>query len=131
VATHVKDGALDLGLHGLRSFTAEPGTGIVDFERIFGLLAARPVLPHLTLEDHGGHFDLPIFDPEFLARFPDLTTTELARLVHLVQLNQMRPAGHRAHPLPRDQWPAHCEERITRGLETLRRLAVDLFPADA
>ncbi len=125
VATHVKDGAVSLGADGLTTFPTEPGTGTVDFERILGLLASLPTTPHLSLEDHGGSFALPIYDPEFLARFPDLTAPELARLVRLVKRNDARPAADRAQPLPRAEWPACCEERIARGLATLRRIAAD------
>ncbi|MEW6071540.1 MAG: sugar phosphate isomerase/epimerase [Planctomycetota bacterium] len=123
VATHIKDGAVGLGASGLVSFPVEPGAGVVNLGAILDLLATLPRVPNLTLEDHGGSFEIPIFAPAFLRRFPDLTAGELARIVHLVQRNEDRPAAERARPLPREDWPAAGEERVARGIATLRRLA--------
>ena len=86
VAVHAKDGALVLRDQGLASFPVECGTGLVDFERILRRLAELDRTIHLSLEDHGGSFDLPIFDANFLSRFPDLTVQELARLLRLARV---------------------------------------------
>ena len=131
VATHVKDGALALDDGGLVSFPVEPGAGQVDLPAILRLLAARPRTPHLSLEDHGGSFELPIFDPAFTARFPDLTADELARLLRLVRRNEARLPAERARPLARVDWPAQCEARVARGLAALRRIADGVLPPDA
>ncbi len=125
VATHAKDGAVGLTDEGLVSFPVELGRGIVDFEAILSLLATLPRTPHLSLEDHGGSFDIPIFDPAFLARFPDLTASELAGLLGIVRRNDRRPSERRARPLDRAEWPGICEERIRRGLGSLQRIAND------
>ena len=125
VATHMKDGALMLSDDGLVSFPVEPGLGIVDFESILGVLAILPRVPNLSLEDHGGRFDLPIFEPEFLARFPDLYPEEFARLIQLMRFNDRRPPERRVRPLDRADWPEQCEARVRRGIKSLKRIASD------
>ena len=122
VATHVKDGGLLLDEQGLASFTAEIGGGVVDLERILELLAGLPHPVHLSIEDHGGCFPIPIYDADFLARFPDLTAGELASLLRLVRDNERRPPAERVRPLERDDWPQHCERRLQAGIERLRRM---------
>ncbi|MCK7483448.1 MAG: TIM barrel protein [Candidatus Moduliflexus flocculans] len=81
VTTHIKDGGLLLTADGFVSFTAEAGKGIVDLAAIFETLAAVHPGITLTVEDHGGDFLIPVNDPEFLARFPDLAVPELVRLL--------------------------------------------------
>jgi len=117
VATHAKDGALRLTDAGLESFTTEIGNGVVDFPRILSRLATlnRPI--HLSVEDHGGSFALPIYDPTFLSRFPDLTTTELARLVQLAHRTPPATA-----PLERAEWPKQCSSRVSRDIANLKAI---------
>ncbi len=122
VATHAKDGGLKLGDTGLISFTAEVGTGWVDLDRILARLATLKRRPHLSVEDHGGSFEIPIFDPTFLSRFPDLTANELAQLMRLVRENESRSDERRVYPLDRADWPSHCEQRVHRGIENLKAI---------
>ena len=107
VALHAKDGALRMTDTGLESFTTEIGGGVVDFGRILARLATLDRTIHLSVEDHGGSFALPIFDPTFLSRFPDLTAAELARLVRLAHAGSETIA-----PLARADWPKHCVSRL-------------------
>jgi sugar phosphate isomerase/epimerase len=123
VTTHVKDGGLMLTADGFVSFTAEAGKGVVDLAGLIGPLADAH--PHLTLtvEDHGGDFPIPVNDPAFLARFPDLTVPELVDLLRLsVRTRTLMEAGKLA-VLPRDRWPAACEARVKRDIQAVRRLA--------
>lgn len=117
VATHAKDGALRLTDAGLESFTTEIGNGVVNFPRILSRLANldRPI--HLSVEDHGGSFALPMYDPTFLSRFPDLTAMELARLVQLA--HRTPPA---AAPLERAEWPKQCSSRLSRDIANLKAI---------
>lgn len=125
VSTHAKDGAVILDDSGLVSFTVEAGAGQVDFERIIGLLAAldRPI--HLSLEDHGGSFSIPIFDPHFLSRFPDLTVSELSRLIRLAREGGRRVREGTLAVLDREAWPRYCESRVRNGIQALKRIARD------
>jgi sugar phosphate isomerase/epimerase len=117
VAVHAKDGALRLTDAGLESFTAEIGKGVVDFGRILARLATLDRTIHLSIEDHGGSFALPIYDPTFLSRFPDLTATELARLMRLAY-----GCPDALAPLDRADWPEHCAARIQRDIVQLQQI---------
>jgi sugar phosphate isomerase/epimerase len=122
VTTHVKDGGLLLAPEGLVSFTAETGSGVVDFPAIFEMLSTAPRKVNLSLEDHGGDFPLPIFDPEFLSKFPDLTVAELARLLRLAARTRSLKEENKLGAVARDRWPEVCERRVKRGLRALRRI---------
>lgn len=122
VTTHIKDGGLLLTEEGFVSFTAEAGKGIVDLAAVIeGLASVHPRIT-LTVEDHGGDFRIPVHDPEFLARFPDLTVPELVRLLRLAARSRsLHDAGQLA-VLPRDRWPAVCEGRVKRDIRAVRRI---------
>jgi sugar phosphate isomerase/epimerase len=123
VTTHIKDGGLRLGTEGFVSFTAEAGRGIVDLAALVEMLAAAHPRVTLTVEDHGGDFLIPVYDDEFLARFPDLTVSELVRLARLgARTEALMEAGTLAI-LPRDRWPSVCERRVKRDIKAVRRLA--------
>jgi len=123
VTTHIKDGGLALTENGLVSFTAETGRGVIDLGGLVDMLAgARPGI-RLTLEDHGGDFLIPIHDPEFLARFPDLTVSELSMLLKLAARTRTLMEARKLAVVSRDRWPEICEGRIKRGLKALRRIA--------
>jgi sugar phosphate isomerase/epimerase len=122
VTTHIKDGGLMLTMDGFVSFTAEAGKGVVDLAAVIEPLAA--VHPHITLtvEDHGGDFEIPAGDPEFLARFPDLSVPELVRLTRLAVRTRTLMDGGKLAVLARDRWPAVCEPRVKRDLQAVRRI---------
>jgi sugar phosphate isomerase/epimerase len=123
VTTHVKDGGIRLAETGFVTFTAEAGEGIVDFPGIFEELAGLDREVTLSIEDHGGDFDLPIFTPAFLEKFPDLDVRELAALLKLAQRTGARLEEGRLSVLDRADWPGVCEERIKRDLATIKRMA--------
>jgi sugar phosphate isomerase/epimerase len=124
VTTHIKDGGVLLGADGLVTFTAETGRGVVDLTAIFALLAkARKGGVNLSIEDHGGQFSVPIFDPGFRAGFPDLTLDELCSLLRLAHRTQERASGEGLAALDRSRWPAVCEARVKRDLQAVRRIA--------
>ena len=123
VAVHAKDGALMLHDQGLASFPVECGTGFVDFERILRRLAQLNRTIHLSLEDHGGSFELPIFDATFLSKFPDFTVQELAKLLRLARRGERRIDAGELCITERSAWPAVCERRVERGLKALQMVA--------
>ena len=122
VTTHIKDGGLMLTADGFVSFTAEAGKGVIDLAGIIEPLAA--VHPHITLtvEDHGGDFLIPVNDPDFLARFPDLAVPELVGLLRLAVRTRALMESGKLAVLPRDRWPAACEPRVKRDIQSVRRL---------
>jgi len=117
VAVHAKDGALGLSPRGLTSFPTPMGDGQIDFERILSLLSSLDRAVHLSVEAHGGSFEIPIFDPAFLRRFPDLTAAELSRLIEMAV---RKPDA--LSPLAREDWPARCERRVIEDVRRLKRL---------
>jgi sugar phosphate isomerase/epimerase len=123
VTTHIKDGAIDLTPDGLVSFTAEAGKGVIDFEKILILLSGleRPV--NLSIEDHGGEFLIPIFDPAFLDEFPDLSVKELGVLLKMAAETRILIDENKIAVLDRTRWPAACEDRIKRDLKAVKRMA--------
>jgi 3-oxoisoapionate decarboxylase len=122
VTTHVKDGGLLLTEDGLVSFTAEAGTGVVDLAGIFEKLSARPRKLNLSIEDHGGDTLIPVFDPDFLARFPDLTAAELAKLLGLAAASRALKEKGKIAVLDRDRWPERCERRVKSDLRAVRKI---------
>jgi len=123
VTTHIKDGAIFLGAEGFVSFTAEAGKGIIDFGAIFETLSSlgRPV--NLSVEDHGGEFHIPIFDPVFLEKFPDLNVQELSGLLKLAARTQGLMAGKKLSILDRSRWPEVCESRVKRDIRHIRKVS--------
>ncbi|HDT13339.1 MAG TPA: sugar phosphate isomerase/epimerase [Candidatus Aminicenantes bacterium] len=123
VTTHIKDGGLALTADGFVSFTAEAGKGVIDLTAIVEALAAAHPRITLTVEDHGGDFPIPTNDPEFLARFPDLTVPELVSLLRLsVRTRALMDAG-KLSVLPRERWASVCEARVKRDIRSVRRVA--------
>jgi sugar phosphate isomerase/epimerase len=130
VSTHIKDGGLLLDEKGLVSFPTEAGCGQIDFPQVLARLCTLERVPNLSIEDHGGSFSLPIFDPAFLSRFPDLSAQELARLVSLAQENSARPPGERLRPIDRSAWPGPCEERVRNGIHYVKALVARMSRRD-
>lgn len=122
VSTHIKDGAILLASEGLMTFSVEMGKGIVNLREIVTRIASLPHEVHLTIEDHGGSFSLPIHDPFFLSKFPDLTLQEF---VSLIQMAYQAAEAVRAGGLAiteREKWPEICESRLKQDILSLRKL---------
>ena len=120
VSTHIKDGGLLIDEQGFVSFPAPIGQGAIDLAAIIAMLRALERDVHLSIEDHAGSFELPIYDATFLSRFPDLSATEFAQLVAVAAATREVPA---CAPLPRTDWPMVCEARMSDDIDALRQLA--------
>ena len=119
VSTHMKDGGVLRAGGGLVTFPVPLGTGVVDLGGIIRMLDTLERTVCLSVEDHGGSFQLPIHDEAFLSRFPDLAGAELSALIELAEATRANPE---CRPLDRADWPAVCESRIAGGLVALRAL---------
>jgi 3-oxoisoapionate decarboxylase len=122
VSTHIKDGGVALDAEGLITFPTPLGQGVIDLRAIVALVSSLDRTVHLSVEDHGGSFRLPVFDPSFLSRFPDLSASEFARLMELSVRTAAQPA---AIPLAREAWPGCAERRMADDLAALRSLAAE------
>jgi sugar phosphate isomerase/epimerase len=122
ICTHFKDGALILDDAGLTTFPVEIGKGVIDLRKISALLDQTQRNVNLTIEDHGGEFSLPVFDPLFLSKFPDLTTEEFARILRLALQTKERMINGDMAITPRKDWPQICESRIQRDIQSLQQL---------
>ena len=123
VMTHIKDGGILLADTGFVTFTAPAGEGIVDLAAIFKLLAGLDRKIYLSLEDHGGDFPIPIFNPDFLQKFPDLTSAELARLLSLAVSTRRSIEQGRLAVVERSRWPEVCEARVRKGIGAIKEIA--------
>jgi sugar phosphate isomerase/epimerase len=120
VSTHLKDGGILETRDGLVTFPMPIGAGVIDLAAIVRRLEALPRPPHLSVEDHGGSFLLPVHDGAFLSRFPDLQGAELAALIELSEAARAMPG---CRPTDREAWPAACEARMAADVRALGRLA--------
>ncbi|MHC4944903.1 MAG: sugar phosphate isomerase/epimerase family protein, partial [Planctomycetota bacterium] len=126
VATHIKDGGLMMNEQGFVSFPAEVGQGLVNFPRILHALSTLERNVTLSIEDHGGSFEIPVFDPAFLSRFPDLEVWELGLLFKTAQEGSRRMEEGTLHILDRADWPDQCEERVARDIATMKGMVDEL-----
>ena len=122
VSTHIKDGGVILKTEGLVSFPAEIGKGVIDLRKIIRRLSHLPNEVRLSIEDHGGSVDLPIFDSLFLSKFPDLTPHELARIIRLSRQTEEALQAGRCAVTPREEWPKTCESRLSNDIRTLKNM---------
>ncbi len=122
VSTHIKDGAITIIDKGLRTYPCALGDGIVDLESIISLLSGIDKRINLSVEDHGGEFDLPVSDLRFLKEFPDLSSGEFDKIMNLASKSQNLSESGMCEPLPREDWPQHCEKRLGEDIITLKRI---------
>jgi len=122
VMTHIKDGGIMLTDGGFITFTAAAGEGVIDFAAIFRLLAGLDRKIHLSIEDHGGDFPIPIFDPDFLRKFPDLTAAEMARLLSLAVGTRSLIEQGRLAVVERSRWSEVCAERVRKGIGAIKEI---------
>jgi len=122
VSTHVKDGAIIFLEDGMMTFPVEVGKGIIDFKKIAGLLQLLPWTINLSIEDHGGDFSLPVYDPIFVSKFPDLSVQEFAGLLKLASRSVSELQQGNVSMVSRDKWPEICEERFINDLVNLKQI---------
>jgi len=126
IATHIKDGGILLDEKGLTSFVVALGKGVINFKKIISRLKTLSRQVHLSIEDHGGCFSMPIFEPLFLSKFPDLSSGELASLIELALKYKNKVAAGECQIVERSHWAEICEQRIVRDLKTLKKIIHNL-----
>jgi sugar phosphate isomerase/epimerase len=126
VCTHLKDGGITLGPEGLASFPVPIGSGVIDFPAILRLLQLLPAEVNLSVEGHGGSFPLPIFDPSFVSKFPDLTAGELARMIQLSQWTEQKSKSG-CRMTERADWPGVCRQRMADDLLAMKAIGASIL----
>jgi 3-oxoisoapionate decarboxylase len=100
LSTHVKDAVLAFTPRGL-SWQARPvGSGILPIPEMIAIVARANPTVNLSIELHPRTYDLPIYDPTWLAYFPGLQPRALAAVVRLAARSEERFA---AGALPRPE----------------------------
>ena len=93
VATHIKDIAMAFTPRGLCWQARPVGSGILPMpDLLAAILRARPGIA-LSIELHPRTYDLPIYDPRWLAFFPGLRPDSLAAVVKLAAECERRYAA--------------------------------------
>jgi sugar phosphate isomerase/epimerase len=101
------------------------GQGSVPFPEVIDILARHAPDLAFSIEDHGNIQTMPIYEPDWLASYPDLTTHELAQLVRLAHEGDRRiaageaPSPYTAEATP---WPERTYQRIDQSAAYLTDL---------
>lgn len=123
VMTHTKDAVLGFTDRGLCWQARPVGEGCIPIPAMLDLLHRHTPDLNLSIELHPRTYDLPIFDPTWLAWFPSLEPASLATVVQLAVTCERRFAdGSMPHPTEVEAlpWPDRAEAWITRSATFLR-----------
>jgi sugar phosphate isomerase/epimerase len=90
LSTHVKDAVLAFTPRGLCWQARPVGLGILPNAEMLAVLALANPAVNLSIELHPRTYDLPIYDPTWLAFFPGLQPSALASAVRLASLSEER-----------------------------------------
>ena len=129
LATHVKDAVLAFTPRGLCWQARPVGSGILPMPDLLAILhRANPSLM-LSIELHPRTYDLPIFEPDWLAFFPGLRPDSLAAVVRLAAACERRYAeGSLARPelVESVPWPSRDLDWLASSLGYLRAIVAML-----
>ncbi len=126
VSTHFKDGGIIVNENGFKTFSTATGKGVVDIKAIINRLDGLSNEITLSIEDHGGDFDIPVFDPVFISKFPDLNVAEYNKLMKLAMRTGKKLESGELSISSREEWPDICEERLIKDIEELKRIRESL-----
>jgi sugar phosphate isomerase/epimerase len=96
------------------------GDGILDWPGMLEILTAAGATPSFTIELHRGQFNMPIFDPSWIAAAPGISPSELAEVIRLTTISERRLAEP-GRP-PRDSQQVDVLERLPTTLAYLPTL---------
>lgn len=115
---HVDDAALFFVDNGLERKLYPVGEGVIDWPAILETFAKRAPRYATWIELHRGQFQVPLFDPAFLAYQPDLTVGELAEVTRLATRSERKRARGEI-PSP-DAYQREPSRRLQPTLDYLR-----------
>jgi len=122
VTTHIKDGGVIYNDAGITTFPSRCGEGVIDLEKIIGMLALTGREINLSIEDHGGSFHLPVKQKWFIERFPDLTEMEYNSFLELSGRTALKMRDSGLKITDRSEWPEMCEIRTREDIQYLKSL---------
>jgi sugar phosphate isomerase/epimerase len=129
LATHVKDAVLAFTARGLCWQARPVGSGMLPMPELLApLLRANPGLA-LSIELHPRTYDLPIYDPSWLAFFPELRPDSLAAVVGLAAACERRYADgtlERPEAIEAIPWADRDLDWLARSLRYLRTVVEPL-----
>ena len=131
--THTKDAALLFHESGLRWQCRPCGQGAVPFPQILELLVEHSPDLNLSIEDHAGLFELPIYEAEWIQTFTDLTPAELALLLRRAWTTGRRLSNRRPEDpevLETIPWAERVLPRLDASLRYLQDLRDELEQED-
>jgi 3-oxoisoapionate decarboxylase len=129
LCTHIKDASLAFSPRGLRWQARPVGSGIVPVKDVIATLERANPRLNLSIELHPRTYDLPIFDPSWLAYFPSLRPSSLAALVRLAALAEKRCAEgamERQEAIEAIPWDERCVTWLDQSSQYLRDLRDEL-----
>lgn len=127
--THVKDAALLFHDSGLRWQCRPCGQGSVPFPEILAELAHHAPDLTLSIEDHAGLYELPIYEPDWIVTFTDLTPAELALLLRRAWATGRRLSTRRPEDpevLETIPWSERVLPRLDSGIRYLKDLLEEM-----
>jgi 3-oxoisoapionate decarboxylase len=128
--THVKDAVLAFTSRGLCWQARPVGSGVLPIPDILAaVIRARPGTA-LSIELHPRIYDLPIYDPRWLAFFPDLRPESLAAVVRLAAECERRYAEgslDRPEAVEEIPWPSRDLDWLASSLGYLRSVVPTLI----
>lgn len=123
--THTKDAVLAFSPRGLVWQARPVGEGCLPIPEMLAILDRSNAELNLSIELHPRIYDLPIYDPAWLAFFPDLSPSSLAAVVRLAAACEREfEAGRKQRPesLEAIPWDKRVVEWIDRSAYFLRAL---------
>jgi len=131
VTTHIKDGGIIYKKSGITTFAARCGEGIIDIERIVGMLASTGREINLSVEDHGGSFHLPVNEKWFIERFPDLPVMEYNSLLDLSEKTAEKMKNSELRITEREEWTGICEQKTREDIDYIKKLRDNILKGNA
>jgi sugar phosphate isomerase/epimerase len=129
LATHIKDAVLAFTPRGLCWQARPVGSGILPMPDLLAILHRTNPGLLLSIELHPRTYDLPIFNPGWLACFPGLRPESLAAVVRLAAASERRFAeGSLARPevVEAVPWPDRDLDWLASSLGYLRAIVTML-----
>ena len=123
VCTHIKDGGLVFDKKGMTAFPSPLGSGIIDIEKIAGMIADQKPEVNLSVTSQGGSYLLPVHEPWYIDQFPNLTISEYNNLMLLEDIAETRMEEGKLAITNEEEWAVICSNRVAGDLRVLKEIS--------